>query len=111
MNSNPWRTAVLTVLAIVLGIFAWRFLTGASSDLQALFVGIGFGAVGAYGVGYLMGRGSVGATRLRAEEYEEAFESGHAAGVRVGWHAAITEDGVCEVVVPQQARELVPVRR
>ena len=107
---NVWRTIAWTVIAVMAVVYIWRTTEG-SNDLQLLLLGAAASGLICYGIGFLMGRGSVGATRLRAEEYKQAFERGHDVGVTAGYRAAIAEDTPCEVAVPARQQAVVMVRR
>lgn len=109
-ESNVWRIVVIVALCMLVGLAFWVFFNRASADMQAFFVAAAVWLPIGVGVGMLMGRGSVGATRIRAEEHEDAFESGYHAGIQKGYQYALEDNG-CTVVVPTQQRELVPVRR
>lgn len=109
---NTWKTVVLTVLGVACAVFAWQFLTRSSSDLQALFVGIGLGGLAGGFVGWFVG---LIYSPQRAAQHAlaaEAYARGYSAGVHEGYHAAIAEDGMCEVVMPaRRPPAVVAVRR
>lgn len=104
-NNNPWRTIVLTVGGIIALVFLWVFWQHSSADMRALLVGIVFGGLGGIPVGLMLRR------RPDVDVTAEAYARGHGAGLHAGYCAAIAQDAACEVIVPQQQRELVPVRR
>ncbi len=113
MNNEPniWRTVVITAVCMIAGVFAWRFLTHSSSDLQAFFVGIFvFGVPAGFVVGWFAGLLHSGKPREHIEELNDAYASGRSAGLYEGWRATIAQDAVCEVVIPTQVRKMVPVQ-
>lgn len=111
---NVWRTIVIVAVCMIAGVFMWQFLTRASSDVQAFFLGIFvFGGPAGVAVGWLACLWHLHAPQSR-EEIEAAYARGHDDGRRAGWCAAIAEDPVVEVIVParqQQSASVVPVRR
>jgi hypothetical protein len=109
-ESNIWRTVVIVAACMIAGVFAWQFLTRSSSDLQALFVGVGFGALAGFAVGWFAGVLHSGKPREYIQELNDAYASGRSAGRYEGYRMAIAQDPVCEVVVPHHERELVLVQ-
>jgi hypothetical protein len=101
VNDNPWKVAVLTALGMAGAVFAWQFLTHSSSDLQALFVGFGFGGLAGFAVGWFVTLMHSPAPAAQRDLAAEAYSRGYSAGLQARWHTAITQqDSVVTVVVP-----------
>ncbi len=106
-NNTIWRTIVLTSAGGILGFFIVRFLFGASSDMQGFVIGIGFGGFGGFAVGWFAGLMHSRSPQEQQQAVADAYARGHNDGLHAGYRAAIASDGVVEVVIPTQARELV----
>jgi hypothetical protein len=108
-DNNPWKAAVLTALGMAGAVFAWQFLTHSSSDLQALFVGFGFGGLAGYAAGWFFGLMHSPEPAAQRDQVAEAYSRGYSAGLQARWHTAITqEESVVAVVVP--TRQMQEVR-
>lgn len=102
-SNNIWRTIVIVACCMIACVFGWQFLTHASSDLQAFFVGIFvFGVPAGIPVGMLL--------RPRPK-YTDADAQGHQDGLNAGYRAAIAEESVIEVIIPIQQHSAAAVRR
>lgn len=109
-DSNIWRTIVLTGAGGIFAFFIMRFLLGASSDMQGFVIGVGFGGFGGFAAGWFAGLMRSRAPQGQQQAVADAYARGRQDGLRAGYRAAIAADGVVEVVVPTQTRELVRVR-
>lgn len=107
-SSNTWRTIVLTSAGGIVGFFIVRFLFGASSDMQGFIIGGVFGGVGGFAVGWFAGlmhsRAPQNQQQVVADAYTRGRQDGFSDGYRRG---LLQQDGVVEVIVPTQTRELV----
>lgn len=109
---NIWRTMVLVAVGLFVALFLWTFLWNSSNDMKGFVTGIGFGILAGYAFGWLSGLHRSGAPARHAEQVNDAYSQGYSDGNAAKHRAAIAQrNDVAEVVVPQQARELVPVRR
>ena len=89
---NTWRIVVIVAVCMILAVFAWNFLTRASSDLQALFVGIGFGLLAAVPFRVLLHGGeSVRLGHAHETGYREGWEAGCKYGKGEGYCRGLVE--------------------